>query len=235
MKISSRITVEDIRKLGWEEDYKTFNRSVDALKKRIASVRGIERDLYSVAEGDAGKRDAILELLAELVRDLPHNWRGALRKNQSTYRNAANELHSAINAVEKAASIPVELNEWLLAILNPGVTITVDELQKQRVKKQISRMLRLMRAHEEYALALAKQLGSFSRTQAQLIRRRDLARLMWYVRQITGKNCDDVIARLATDAHVAIGSKKRFSADQIKKLRQRHPDSLRPLFEESKS
>jgi hypothetical protein len=38
MKISSRITVEDIRKLGWEEDHQ-FNRSVDALKKRIALKR----------------------------------------------------------------------------------------------------------------------------------------------------------------------------------------------------
>jgi hypothetical protein len=89
-------------------------------------------------------------------------------------------------------------------------------------------MLRAMCAYEQYALSMATEFGRFSRSQAQLNRRREIGVLVRYVRQKTGRNCDEEIARLLTDAHVAVGSKKTFRADQVKKLRQRHVPEIKP-------
>lgn len=227
MRIRATITGEEIRQLGWGDEYEQFNRNFDALKKAIARVPGIERDLFAIAKGDSECRDTILERLAHTVRDLPEGWRQSLKREQDEYRNAANKLRLAVKSVERTLRYPDGLGELWLLILNPGVTVTIDKAQGARVRSQVLRMVRLMRAYEDYALAMAKQFGRFSRSQVQLNRRRDIVVLMKYVRLKTGRNCDEEIARLLTDAHVAVGSKKKFSADQVKKLRQRHVPQIK--------
>jgi hypothetical protein len=228
MRIRSAMTGENIQQLGWGGEYEQFNRRFDALKEAIARVPGIERDLFAIAKGDSERRDTILELLAHIVRDLPRSWRDSLKKSQDDYRNAAKKLRPAIKSIEKIVHDPGCPIEFWLLVLNPGVTVTVNEEQETRAKLRVLHMLRTMRAYEEYALAMAKEFGRYSRSQVQLMRRREIGILIRYVRRITGRNFDEEIARLLTDAHVAVGSKKKFSTDQIKKLRQRHIPEIEP-------
>jgi phage FluMu protein gp41 len=107
------------------------------------------------------------------------------------------------------------------------------------VKRQMfvpTQVLRGMRAYEKYALDIAKLFGEIRRKQAQLIRMENVGRLMAYIQHITGRNYDDELARLITNAHEVVGSKKQFSADQLKKLRQRHfpkPQAKMPSFLEA--
>lgn len=228
MRIKATLSKQDIRQLGWDEEYQQFNRAFDALKEAIARVHGIERDLFAIAKGDREFRDTILECLARIVRDIPQSWRESLKGEQDDFRNAANKLRLAVKSVERTLRYPDGLGELWLLILNPGVTVEIDKAKKAQVRSQVLHMVRLMRAYEEYALAMAKQLGRFSRSQVQLSRRRDIGVLVKYVRQKTGRNYDEEIARLLTDAHVAVGSKKKFSSDQVKKLRQRHLPEIKP-------
>jgi len=227
-RIKATFSEQDARELGWEDEYKQFNRNFDALKKAIARVPGMERDLFAIAKGNSERRDTILERLAHIVRDLPQGWRDSLKKSQDGYKDAAKKLRPAVKAIEKIVHDPgCRIELWLL-LLNPGVTVTINEEQDARVKSRVLYMLRTMRAYEEYALAMAKELGRYSRSQVQLRRRRDVSVLIRYVRQITDRNCDEEIARLLTDAHFAVGSTKKFSAAQIKKLRQRHIPEIEP-------
>jgi hypothetical protein len=85
-----------------------------------------------------------------------------------------------------------------------------------------TKVLRGMRAYEKYALDIAKLFGEIRRKQAQLIRMENIGVLAAYIQHVTGRNYDDELARLITNAHEVVGSKKQFSADQLKKLRQRH-------------
>jgi hypothetical protein len=99
-----------------------------------------------------------------------------------------------------------------------------------------SKVLRGMRAYEKYVRDIAKLFSEILRKQAQLIRMGEIGGLVAYIQHVTGRNYDDELARLITNAHEVVGSKKQFSAEQLKKLRQRHipkPQAETPSFLEA--
>lgn len=209
------VTEEDIRRLGWEKEYQEWSREFEALKKKIAKIPG--NDLYTLKKANAAP-DLILEALTGIVWDLPMDWREKMKRNQAKLVHAADAVGSAAEAVEKVSKDPACYpGFWMLALNRHS---TFGQLKQQMFVP--SKMLRGMRAYEKYALDIAKLFGEILRKQAQLIRVEKIGSLLAYIQHVTGRNYDDELARLITDAHEAVGSKKQFSATQLKKLRQRH-------------
>jgi hypothetical protein len=215
-----RITEKDIHLLGWDDDYEQFNRRFDDLKNGIARHKGVERDLRTLVRAGAD-RNTLLELLVHVVQDLRQGWRVSFKEKQDTFRAAVRQIHDAIEGVEKVANDPLCRGELWLLLLNPDVdSIKTGDIKK--FQRRVTYMLRMMRAYERWAIDMAEAFGKQMRKQTQVIRNRKVGTLLNYVRHKTGMNHDDIVARLLTDAHDVVGSNKQFSADQLKKLRQRH-------------
>jgi hypothetical protein len=219
------VTEEDFRKLGWEKDYREFEQKFDELKGKIAKTSGAKKDLWTLKE-DGADPDLILEQLTHIIWDLPMACRKDMERHQDKLARTAKALHYAAEAVERVSRDPSCYPGSWMAVLNRHAAWS-------EVKRQMfvpSRMLRGMRAYEKYALDIAKMFGEIRRKQAQLIRMEKIGSLVAYIRHATGRNHDDELARLITDAHEAAGSKRQFSADQLKKLRQRHIPKRVPSF-----
>jgi hypothetical protein len=80
----------------------------------------------------------------------------------------------------------------------------------------------IMRAFAERTRKRAQAMGSISRWLSISGRTNGVRHLLKYVYVTTHKNFDFQIAFLLSDAHEVAGKKRVFTADQIKKLRQRY-------------
>lgn len=65
-------------------------------------------------------------------------------------------------------------------------------------------------------------MGKLSRDLKKLLRNTDPRNLIAYIEMCTGRHFDTEIAYLLGAAYKAAGTDKCFTADQIKKFRQRH-------------
>ena len=211
------VTDATLRQLGWEKSYKEFEREFEKLKREISKVYSIQIDLQTLKKAHAAP-ELILELLTHIVWEPSKPWRKEMKRSQSTILSAANTLHLAIGAVTGVSKDLSCYPGYWMAVLNKYAS--VEELKRQVFVP--SKMIRQMKAYEEYARQIARLFGRIVRKQAQLGRMEDLGRLVAYVRHTTGRNFDNELARLLTDAHEVAGIKKQFSAQQIKKFRQRH-------------
>jgi len=176
------VTEETIRQLGWENGYKEFESEFEKLKLKIGKVRGIQIDLQELKKAHADP-ELILELLTYIVWEPSMPWRKEMKRSQSTIRSTANTLRSAIDAVTRVAKDPSCYPGSWMAVLNKHAKL--GELKRQMFVP--SKLLRQMRAYEEYAREVARLFGDILRKQAQLIRMEKMGQLVAYVGHTTGR------------------------------------------------
>jgi hypothetical protein len=223
------VTEDDIRKLGWGKDYKDFQGKFDALKRKISMVPDVQHGLRTLRRAKADP-DVVLEALTWLVWDPSMSW---WRKQLRWYKNqlvaVCGRVRSAREGVEKVSEKLEYSPMFWLAVVNPSVRSTYFK-EKSLIPSQ---MLRQMRAYEDYLRSISEFFGEILRKQPQLIRNERIGHIAAYIRHTTGKNYNEELARLFTDAHEAAGIRRKcFTADQIKKFRQRHLKHA-PLFDTS--
>ena len=212
-----KVSEEDIRKCGWGDEYQEFQRKFDGLKRRIAKCPGIQRDLSTLKSANADP-NVVLECLTNVVWNHAQEWRSDMRRQQTKMSRAAAMLRSTVETVESISKAPDCHPGYWMAILNRHSSLA--DLSQQMFVPSI--VVNGMRAYEKYCRSVANMFGEILRKQAQLRRVEDLGILTSYVRHTTGSSFDAELARLLTDAYESIGLRKQFSADQLKKFRQRH-------------
>ena len=163
-------------------------------------------------------QDQILDSLALIVIDPDQRWRKRVRRNRAQLKNLANNLNSVANHAERITSDITCRGQFWVSVLS-GAKYDPKDPTADRTKKLIHEM----RKYAEYNRKKAEKFGS-------LLLRRQAAQQQRYSRQLlivkvwalTGRYHDDIVARLLTDAYEAVGKPRHFSADQIKKFRQRY-------------
>lgn len=217
----------DTHEAQWEAEYREFEKTFEDLKVRIAKGDGVARGLRTLAKAGAD-RERVLTLLASAVIAPELGWRKTVKKKQASLTRIANRIRSVAEEVEDVANDPLCHGAVWLALLNPDVEVDVPNHKKLFP----TLMLVMMRRYETYSRQKAKAFGKLLQKQADRDRPKKLSRLVNYVRNTTGRNFDDKLAQLLTDAHDAAGTGEQFTVDRIKKFRQRHtPKPSRALLD----
>jgi len=191
------------------------------IEEKIAQAYGIERDLRTLTAARADRKQ-LLRILALEVLDDRMGWRRVLRQRRDALKSLAKRLRSVTKDAELLAEDPLGGAQFWLALLGMMKWEEVQWPDKSDPKGPFGSMMRMLVKHEDDK---AKLLGLVLRELSQ--RRAAGVALSQYIRSATGRNYDYEVARLLVDARKAVGLKERkFSAEQLKKQRQRH---MRPL------
>lgn len=224
------------------EDAAAANRRFDLerIEKRILGVNGADEDLRKLARARMDRK-RMLRLLALQVRSRAdeQSWCSLVRKNNEELRRVADELVDVANHVERISHDPsfdlrvlvnsmrTACEQFLLAEIGTLVDLSrSSDPQPGRSSPEFA-------VKEMHSLAAlyrkrAERFGELLRIAPRGHRNFFLLELLYQIYRASGENHDDVVARLLKDAHQAVGSPKKFSADQIKKFRQRY---LTPVLE----
>jgi hypothetical protein len=211
--------------------FEKFERELKEIEKRILKVSGIQPDLNTLAKAGADKK-RVLEILALAVFDQNTDWPRVIERKREALRRLAQQLRTVTIEAEQLAEDPLCGGLFWLALCG---LIGWDEVKwptKKSPNSTFGRMMRMLAKHEE---DLARQLGEIARKAAFHNRRSAIAALIYYIRESTGRNDDDVVARLLTDAHEAVGLSRQFSADSLAQVRKRHLEPLLRLLRQSQT
>ena len=216
----SQAAIEALRHTpGFEEWNRDFEKS-----KRKVEGRVSPRDIQPLLKAGA-KKDRLLTLLALIVND--SKGEGDLMARRRSLAKLADELVTVTEHARRIANDPFCDGRFWLSLhcglpwhltTRPGV-IEAPVLDR-------------MKALAELFKQRGDALGMLSRRIKKSLRNRGLSDLLGYVWLQTGRNFDREIAWLLIAAHEALGQDRIFTADNIKKFRQRH---LRQTLDPRKS
>ena len=191
-----------------------WNREFDELKRRIG--RKADKTHLTALRRAGANEELLLELLTMSVHDTGGASR-LMRRSRENLASLVDQLVTVTNFAERVANDPKCDGRFWLALLC--------ELPWNQVPKPgrlEAATLKRMRDFAEMFRGRAAAMGAMSRTVTRINGTMGRRRLLMSVHSITNKNFDREIAWLLSDAYEAAGRHERFSAEQIKKFRQRH-------------
>jgi hypothetical protein len=190
-----------------------FDRLIGTIRRRVSA-----RDLQPLLKAGAEEK-RLLTLLALAVTDSDNNSLSKLMVKRRALDSLANQLATVTNHATRVVNDPeYDGRFWLAA---QGL-LSWDLVPKAGAIE--ARVLANMRALAQLVKARGDALGSLSRTLKKTSRNTAIRDLLAYVWLSTGQQSrfDAEIAWLLTAAHRAAGREKDFTADKVKKFRQRH-------------
>jgi hypothetical protein len=195
----------------WNNDFENLKRTVE---RRVSP-----RDIQPLLRAGA-KKEKLITFLAFVVRDsegLPPG----LMANRRFLAKLASDMEDVVNRATRVVNDPFSDGRFWWA--SEGL-LSWDQVPPVGVIEV--RVLEHMRAFTRLIRDRGEALARDSRELKKNVRRRGLFNLIAYVLICTKQNFDAEIAYLLEAAHRAAGLKKHFTADQIKKFRQRHIGAL---------
>jgi hypothetical protein len=195
-------------------EYKDWSRNFENLKRAIAR-KVSPRDMQPLLKAGA-KEDKLLTLLAFVVND-SKGVSSSLMKKRRILAALANELISVTQRATWIVKDPSFDGRFWLAVEG---CLSWDFVPQAGVIE--TNVLKSMRALALLIRQRGEALGKQSRLLKRHVRTRGALSLIAYVRAVTKESFDTEIAYLLTAAHRATNQNKAFTADQIKKVRQRH-------------
>lgn len=209
-----------------ERDHQRFGRDIEALKQRICKKEGALRDLRFLKKKAKSKHsgptmdieNTILDLLARIVQDPDCSWRDEMRTKIAEMKSLADDLEAVANRVERiAGDVTFRSQFWLFLFGMAKYQANDPAAYRTGV------LIHEMRHYAQYNRQKASKFSSaFLRHRVSVEKNEGPAILSATIWKLTGEYHDAVVARLLTDAYETVGARKQFSADQIKKIRQRY-------------
>jgi hypothetical protein len=199
-------------------DFEREEHELKEIERRILGVSGVKRDLNKLARAGADQKK-VVTLLALAVFSRNGEWRHVAKQKSKALKTLAKQFRALTDRAERLAEDPLCGPDFWGALLG---MITWEQVQwptKSDPTSPFGSMMRTLATNAERKAAL---LGKVIRRGAFYERRLAVVALSCYIQKSTGRNYDNMAARLLTDAYEAMGSRHEFSEDQVKKLRQRH-------------
>lgn len=196
--------------------YERADRKDKEVQRKILALPGSRRDLDTLVKAGANEKE-VLELLSFTVTDRGF-WRKAMRRKKKELVSIANQLETVANYAQRVSLDPSSYGTLWLAVLG------LDKWENAKPAKELTPMyiFGLMRLYAKDCRDKAKAFGDLLRTQPRREKREMIDCLLLHVWHTTRKYHDQELAHLLTDAFEAVGKKKQFTVDQIKKHRQRY-------------
>ena len=213
-KKATRFSQEPIAKLGKARDFAEWNRRFEDLKHTI-NLRISPRDIQPLLNAGA-ENDQLLTWLAFVVLDSA-GLSPKLMENRKDLAKLATDMDDIVRRTTRIVSDPRSDGRFWLALEGE---LPWDQVPKSGVIE--ARVLEHMRAFARLIRDRGELLGRDSTLLRKIVRKRSLRNLIAYVVSSTNRNLDAEIAYLLAAAHIAARLEKQFTADQIKKFRQRH-------------
>ncbi len=217
MSQAPRFTQASIEALRLTPAFVRWERDFERLKRDI-SRRVSPRDIRPLLAAGVTE-DGLLKRLAFVVHDSDESFSELIRTRQALRSLAAQLMTVTRHATRLVDDPRCDGRFWLAAegFLSWDLVPQAGALETQ--------CLRNMRALTQLVESRGDALAQLSRQLKMLVRRRGIRDLLAYVTHNThdkGNNFDKEIVGLLTAAFRAAGKKKDFTAEQIKKFRQRH-------------
>ena len=218
----SQASIEALRQTSM---FAEWNREFEKLKGAI-SRRLSPRDVLPLLKAGA-TNDKLLEWLAFVVYDSNHSILPRLMAKRRSLRRVAAQLGSVIEHAARLANDPECDGRFWLA-MESGLSwdlVPKAGLIETPVLERMRALAELFKARGDAMGQLSRRLRRGHRVRGM----RDLLAYIWLSTKGRGGNFDVEIAYLLIAAFKAVGKNKTFTADQIKKFRQRHLPNLRNL------
>ncbi len=200
----------------WTAAWERSERKHRELQDRILAIPGSRRVLSKLTQ-EAANREHILSLLACAVED-KGIWRKAVRVKKRDLESIANQLETVANHAQRISLDPLCYGSPWLAVLGLGKW----EMVKPPQKHAPIWLFEFMRRYAKNCRERAKAFGTLLREHPPRQKRAMIDCLLLKAWSLTGKYHDREVAFLLTNAFEAVGSKRGFTEDQIKKHRQRY-------------
>jgi len=190
------------------------------IRKRFAASLTAGRRLRRIVK--AGADECKLITLLAFVSQSTDNTIVArlIRKQKKSLEGLAAQMEAVARHADRVLASRLSYAGFWLALLG-------DNDDYQGTAGQHNNPLpKQMRAFAEHLRTEIRHFGWLPR-RVQAHRKMYLSSLLLYICETTGESFDQEIAFLLTDAFEANGKSRAFSAEQIKKYRQRHIPRLR--------
>ncbi|SRR6266481_9461743 len=206
-----------------DADYWEWQQDIESRKQKILKAPAVSSKLRELADAGADTEKLLFGLAIVASQDSK-----AIRKHLKGRRHAlkrmAEGLESASPELERAFSDPLNFSSAWKAIL---FSFAVTEFPDTEKLRQLP--IGLIARMRKFASALRGEeriLGKLIQLHPRMTDNYYLAGIVSYIKESTGGFHDELFADLLQAANDVFGSKKQFSAESLKKFRQRHAPSL---------
>jgi len=206
-----------------DADYREWQQHIESKKQKILKAPAVSSKLRGLADAGADTEKLLLGLAIVVSRDSKEIHKH-VKGRRHALRRMAEGLESASSELERAFSNPLNFSSAWKTIL---FSFAVTEFPDTEKLRQLP--VGLIAGMRKFASALRGEeriLGKLIRLHPRMTDNYYLAGIVSYIKESTGSFHDELFADLLQAAHDAFGSKRQFSAESLKKFRQRHAPSL---------
>jgi hypothetical protein len=202
-----------------DPDYREWKQDIESRKQKILKAPAVGANLKKLANDGADPDKLLLGLAIVSSQECKEIHRQA-QGSKKALRRLAQRLEAVSSELDRTFSSPFSFSAaWKVLLFPFADTEFPDTL---RLKELPAGLIRRMRSAASALRSEEHKLGGLIRLHPRLTNTFYLAGIVRYVKESTGSPHDKELADLLQAAHNAFGSEKQFSAESLKKFRQRH-------------
>ena len=209
----SQDLLEDAKVWG---DRSEFARQWQDIEQQIAKTG--RRDLGVLVKAGIGRK-TLLCLLSLAALSGEKEWRAVARRKIAALRSLGGQLDTVARHAERMALDSLCYAKTWGDLISASLEFDPFFAIYQPIPVGLFRSIR---EHANGVRAQAHDLGRSLRRAGVKERRRVVLLLLYRIARSTRRDCDPELARLLTDAFEAAGRPKHFSADRLRKYRDRY-------------
>jgi hypothetical protein len=218
MPESDNHAADDAEDREWAEDQRAWQANFEATKRNVLRAPIVAQRLDTLRKAGADA-DKVLALLCFVATDDSETITRTFESQQRKLTKLADKLEHISAEIGAVLSNPFNYSEFWINVLSqqmPPEYLNNDKLAGLRTApgNRTKPLLKLLRAE-------ARRFGALRKKYRPLHHDAYLGLLLKYVKESTGKPHDDEMADLLQAAHDALGVQAEFTAEGLRKLRQR--------------
>ena len=206
-----------------DADHREWQRDIESRKQKILKAPAVSAKLKALQDAGADA-DKLLLVLAMAPSQNYEEIRRAAQERKRAIGRLAERIERASSELDQTFSNPLNFSSaWSALLFSFAFTEFPDTEKLTQLPSGLTARMR------RFASALRdeeRQFGRLIGLHPRLIDQDYLGRIVRYIKESTGGFQDELLADLLQAAHDTLGSKKQFSAESLKKFRQRHARSL---------
>lgn len=215
----------------YEADHDEWEKGVAKLESGINKSSSRDLDVLIRAGADRKKLIRLLALTAS--EDGSEHWKKLIRQRRNALRSLARRMETLSAEARKQAADITFRAQFHFYCFEKGAVLGMKEPTPLRevpgVSFTISGMRALARMYRDEAKQMTQLLRHYGQTDSGLVHL--LLCVYLWTRDSTDRRYE-VLARLLTDAFEAAGKRDEFSADQLRKIWNRHGKRMLVIWQQ---
>lgn len=218
-------SVDDADDQGQEEDQRAWQEEFEARRRKVQSATAVQTNLDTLKRAGA-ETDRVLQLLVLSAQPKPGPIIRDVNRQQRRLQRLADRLDQVAVELQSVFSDPRTSSAfWSAFMFAEDLDITVGELTgrfdarlilRNRTAELMQQCSQSARPEERELTVILKAAKKWAEADACIVA------LIEHIYTRTGKFYDDLLAALLQSAHDALNSPRKFSAEALRKFRQRH-------------